>query len=522
VSARAAACPRCGALDPSGRLSICPRCLLDGVRNADENDGAPSSATGALPRLGTDTLVLEAELGRGGMGRVFRARDERLGRSVAVKVLRPESAANPDFRARFAREARTLARLEHPGIVAVHDFGTTPDGDGYLVMQLVSGGSIADRLPLPVADALTIAIELCGALAYAHGRGIIHRDIKPENVLIGDDGRARLSDFGIARLVDPSPEEGPLTRPSMVLGTPGYMAPEARAGAAPDPRMDVYAVGVLLQHMLTGRRPDAGADGGGGVVAVSTGGMTAPAVPPAIAAVIARATAVDPARRTPGAKTLGDELAALAARFKTVPHAVFDPPPEERVWRGAVALLAAVATAVALYAALASLVPRTVAAEDTLPFTSFGVQRLADGRVLTRARFEVWPTLGAALAIAIALATYGLLRRHWRTAGVERHVPDRPLTGTRRVLRIGAALFALFLVHQALARAGAGAAVSTIPVIAGSFELVMVYLFWDAVLEAQQTHRSLAREPLLWLGLALALFPPTYANLAWLVGPFGN
>ena len=171
MSARAAACPRCGALDPSGRLSICPRCLLDGVRNADENDGAPSSATGALPRLGTDTLVLEAELGRGGMGRVFRARDERLGRSVAVKVLRPESAANPDFRARFAREARTLARLEHPGIVAVHDFGTTPDGDGYLVMQLVSGGSIADRLPLPVADALTIAIELCGALAYAHGRG---------------------------------------------------------------------------------------------------------------------------------------------------------------------------------------------------------------------------------------------------------------------------------------------------------------------------------------------------------------
>ena len=115
----------------------------------------------ALPRLGTDTLVLEAELGRGGMGRVFRARDERLGRAVAVKVLRPESAANPDFRARFAREARTLARLEHPGIVAVHDFGTTPDGDGYLVMQLVSGGSIADRLPLPVADALAIAVELC-------------------------------------------------------------------------------------------------------------------------------------------------------------------------------------------------------------------------------------------------------------------------------------------------------------------------------------------------------------------------
>ena len=138
------------------------------------------------------------------MGRVFRARDERLGRAVAVKVLRPESAADPDFRARFAREARTLARLEHPGIVAVHDFGTTAAGDAYLVMQLVSGGSLARRLPLPVPEAIDVAHQVCEALAYAHGRGVVHRDIKPENVLIGDDGRARLSDFGIARLLEPA------------------------------------------------------------------------------------------------------------------------------------------------------------------------------------------------------------------------------------------------------------------------------------------------------------------------------
>src|SRR4029077_20447588 len=205
--------------------------------------------------------------------------------------------------------------LEHSGIVAVHDFGTTPDGDGYLVMQLVSGGSIADRLALAVADALAIAIDLCAALAYAHGRGIIHRDIKPENVLIGDDGRARLSDFGIARLVEPTPEDGPLTRPSVVLGTPGYMAPEARAGARPDPRMDVYAVGALLKHMLTGRHPDGadGADGAGGA------GATAPPIPPAVSALIARATAVDPAARVADAATLGAELAALATRFKAAP-----------------------------------------------------------------------------------------------------------------------------------------------------------------------------------------------------------
>jgi serine/threonine-protein kinase len=236
--------------------------------------------------------------------------------------------------------------------------------------------------------------------------------------------------------------------------------------------------------------------------------------------VIARATAVDPAARTPDAKTLGDELIAVAAQFKAAPPSVFDPPPEERIWRGAVALLAAVATAVALYAALVSLTPRTLAADEALPFTAFGTKALADGRVLTRARFEVWPTLGAAVAIAIALATYGLLRRHWRTAGVERHAPDRPLVGARRVLGIGIGLFALFLLRAVLGRAtGGGALDYIIPVVAGSLELAMVYLFWDAVLEAQQTHRSLAREPRLWLGLALALFPPTYANLAWLIGP---
>src|SRR5262249_4659086 len=152
------------------------------------------------------------------------------------------------------------------------------------------------------------------------------------------------------RLVDPSPEDGPLTRPSLVLGTPGYMAPEARAGARPDARMDVYAVGALLRHMLTGRHPE-----GAGAAA---GDATAARIPPAVAAVIARAAAVDPAARTADAATLGAELSALADQFKAAPQAAFELPAEERVWRGAVALLAAVATAVALYAALVSLTPR--------------------------------------------------------------------------------------------------------------------------------------------------------------------
>ena len=276
--------------------------------------------------------------------------------------------------------------------------------------------------------------------------------------------------------------------------------------------MDIYAVGALLSHMLTGRHPDGGPP-------VSGGGS--PAVPPAVAAAIARAMAVDPARRTPDARTLGDELGALAALLRTAPRTAFELPAEERVWRGAVALLAAVATAVALYAALVSLTPRSMAADDAIPFTAFGNQPLANGRVLTRARFEVWPTLGAAVSIAIALAAYGLLRRHWRAAGLERPAPDRPLAGSRRVLRIGLVLFGLFLLHELLARAGATAVVSYIPVIGGCVELLMLYRFWDAALEARQTARSLTREPLLWLGLALALLPPTY-NLALLIGNAGR
>jgi hypothetical protein len=156
-----------------------------------------------------------------------------------------------------------------------------------------------------------------------------------------------------------------------------------------------------------------------------------------------------------------------------------------------------------------------------VPFTAFGDQKLGGGRILTRARFEVWPTLGAAVAIAVALGAYGLLRRHWRVSGLDRPAPDRPIAGVRRVLGIGIGNFALFLLREALARAGATAIVTYIPVIGGCLELVMLYFFWDAALEAQRTSRSLAREPLLWLGLALSLFPPTY-HMALLAATFAR
>jgi hypothetical protein len=462
------ACPRCGL--PAGTLALCPRCLLS------DEEPPPSAPPG---------LLLEEEIGRGGMGRVFRARHLRLDRPVAVKFLPPELAADPAFEARFGREARALALLCHPHVVGVHDFGTTESGESYLVMELVPGGTLARRLPLPAPEAVRVAIEVCDGLGYAHAKGLVHRDVKPENVLFDEQGRAKVADFGIARLAEPEGADG-LTRPSLVLGTPGYMAPEARAGGPPDPRQDVFAVGVLLAQMITGR-----ADG------------RLDELPPALAALIRRATALDPGERPRSATALRDALAALSLS----PAAEL--PPDEQSWMRAVALTLAGATAVTLYAFLVSVTPRVLAPGDTLPFMILGEEHLADGRIATRARFETWPTLAAAASFAAALAAYGLLRRHWRQAGIEVARPDQPLQATRSVVRVALLILALFAVRLVvLATHVAPRGASYVPVVGGTLELIMVYLTWMAVLEAQRTRRPLRREPLLWTAVSLALVPP--------------
>jgi hypothetical protein len=475
-------CPRCGL--EAGTLALCPRCLL-----ADDAALTPAAPPG---------LVLEEEIGRGGMGRVFRARHVRLDRPVAVKFLPPELAADPAFEARFAREARALALLSHPHVVGVHDFGTTETGESYLVMELVPGGTLADRLPLAPAEAVRVATEICAGLAYAHGKGLVHRDIKPENVLFDAEGRAKVADFGIARLTDPTGPEA-LTRPSLVLGTPAYMAPEARAGVAPDPRMDVFAVGVLLAQMITGRLPDGDLD----------------ALPRPLAGLVRRATASDPRERPQNAAELGTALAALAPALD---RPIDELPPEELSWMRAVALTLAGATAVALYALLASLSPKVLDPGDALPFLVIGAERLPDGHVATRARFETWPALAAAGAFAAALAAYGLLRRHWRHAGIEVSRPERPLAGTRSVVRIALVIFALFAGRLILRATGLHQLDSYVPVIGGTLELLMVYLVWASILEAQRTHRPLDREPLLWSAVALGLVPPVISFSRILLG----
>src|SRR5438067_3655239 len=192
---------------------------------------------------------LVALLGRGGMSEVWAADDLELGRRVALKLLAPDAD-----RARFDREARAAASLAHPNITQLYDYGEA-EGRPYMVLEYLPGGSLEDRLeegtPLPDADAAHIATEMAAGLAHAHARGLVHRDLKPANVLFDAEDRAKIADFGIARMGN----SGTLTEAGTVLGTASYISPEQAAGRAAGPPSDVYSFGVILFRMLTGRLP---------------------------------------------------------------------------------------------------------------------------------------------------------------------------------------------------------------------------------------------------------------------------
>ena len=208
-------------------------------------------------RLGSYELI--RQLGEGGMAQVHLARDVRLGREVAVKVLDQRLGARPGFRERFLREARVAASLDHPNIVPLYDFGETDRQLLYLVMPFVSGGSLQDRLkeaPFPVGEVATYGSQIADALEYAHQRGVVHRDVKPANMLLHADGRLLLSDFGLAKILSSSARPAtPRGHPD--AGTPEYMAPEQINGRS-DERSDIYALGVVLYLLLTGRLPFTG------------------------------------------------------------------------------------------------------------------------------------------------------------------------------------------------------------------------------------------------------------------------
>jgi len=194
-----------------------------------------------------------ALLGRGGMGAVYQARQVQLDRLVAIKLLPLEISVDVDFADRFRREARAMAKLNHPNIIAVHDFGTTSAGHLFFVMEFVDGANLHAIIHGPglePAQALSITVQVCEALAFAHEHGVVHRDIKPANVMVDQRGRAKVADFGLARLTDPGAEQMGHTMTGTVMGTPDYMAPEQMKGMNVDHRADIYSLGVMLYEML--------------------------------------------------------------------------------------------------------------------------------------------------------------------------------------------------------------------------------------------------------------------------------
>jgi len=278
------------------------------------------------PDLEGTRYQLLGKLGQGGMGGVYRVEDRQLERQVAMKVI---AAPDPDLELsrRLLREARTIARLEHPGIVPVHDAGTLPDGRPYYTMKLVEGRSLDQHVAdLPIiSDRLRVFLRICDAVAFAHARGVLHRDLKPGNVMVGPFGEVLVMDWGLSKVLLPpskienrdtqpsQPEQPPLfaqTGHGTVLGTPGYMAPEQSAGGSVDSRSDIYSLGAILQFLLAHSTP----------VATQR----------ALAAILKQAMAEDPNQRYP---TVGELGADIEHFLDGLPVTAYPEGPLRRSWR---------------------------------------------------------------------------------------------------------------------------------------------------------------------------------------------
>jgi len=297
-------------------------------------------------------------LGAGGMGEVYRARDERLGRDVAIKVLPAELAADPELLRRFEREAKATAALSHPNILEIHDVGTH-EGVPYLVEELLEGDSLRERISrgiVPAREAVAIAIQIARGLAVAHEKRIVHRDLKPENVFITKEGTVKILDFGLAKLVEAVPlgEAETLTRAptgvteaGRVMGTVAYMAPEQARGLPIDHRADIFAFGVVLHELLSGERPFRGETATDTIAAILKDDP--PPLPASVSAglarVVRRCLEKEPARRSQSARDLVFDLDELTEAGATAPTDRLPVRPRPRIRVRIVLALAAGAAA---------------------------------------------------------------------------------------------------------------------------------------------------------------------------------
>lgn len=273
-------------------------------------------------RIGNYRLV--SQLGAGGMGVVYRAEDERLGRTVALKLLPPHALEDELARQRFRNEARTLCRLSHPNVATLYDFGEE-NGVDYLVMELISGETLQKLIaagPLPIQQVLSFGIQISRGLAAAHDLGVIHRDLKPGNLIVAADSHIKILDFGLAKQIYPKGVTASQLTTDVVVtagitGTMPYMSPEQLRGDAPDPRIDIYAAGVVLYETATGRLPFQG-HGAVLIDAILNRQPTAPSslnpsLPPALDFIILKALEKDPAHRYQTARDLAADLERVTA-----------------------------------------------------------------------------------------------------------------------------------------------------------------------------------------------------------------
>jgi hypothetical protein len=315
-------------LEPAAGMRECPQCGR--CQEADGPDLCPVDGTTlvrvpGVPRVIDRKFRLDQRIGRGGMGSVYRARDVRLDRDVAIKVVRAELLSDPDARRRFRREAQLVARLQHPSIVSVFDYGTFPDGAAYLVMELVRGEDLRRILTregrFAPARAARVLSQICAAIDAAHREGVLHRDLKPENIfLTGEETDVKVLDFGVAKLLREdrrADDEAPgatMTVDGTIVGTPAYMAPEQLRGEPLDERSDVFSLGVMAFEMLTGELPfgrgplaDIVLRQARGVPSLKSDGA---AIPPALEQVIQTALGMDASLRPPSPS-------AFASLFQT-------------------------------------------------------------------------------------------------------------------------------------------------------------------------------------------------------------
>ena len=358
--------------------------------------------------------AVTAKIGEGGMGEVYQARDTRLDRTVAIKVLPEHVAADPDLKARFEREAKAIAGLNHPHICTLHDIGTEGDTD-FLVMEYLDGQTLAQRLekgPLPLQEALEVAIAIADALDKAHRQGIVHRDLKPGNIILTKSG-AKLLDFGLAKLKDAggagvegvsaqASQKEPLTTQGSILGTLQYMAPEQLEGRNVDARSDVFAFGTVVYEMVTGRKAfegDSQASLIGAILHTVPPPLSAlePTTAPPFDRLVAKCLAKDPDRRWQAASDLVDELRWLSERPAAGPTGAAVAP-GRTTWRGAWVLagsLAAVAVAGLLLTRAPGMPWRAAPTlrSTGLTFTPFSFEQGGQ-------RGAVWAPDGSAVAFA--------------------------------------------------------------------------------------------------------------------------